>query len=114
MEKKTKSPPDGGRSKAKLSTKRERTARISDEDWEDIRRAAKAVGKSAGDYFVDLHRRKGVATEISPSEAAMRSALALLMTQLTRAIVQQDGLPDNSFEVLLELQHLMQRIIETK
>ena len=42
------------------------------------------------------------------------SALALLMIKLTRAIVQQDGLPDNSFEVLLELQHLMQRIIETK
>lgn len=114
MAKETRSPHGNGPNKAKLPMKRERTVRISDEDWEDIRRAAKAVGKSAGDFFVDLHRRKGVAKEISPSEAAMRSALALLMTQLTRAIVQQDGLPDNSFEVLLELQRLMQRIIETK
>ena len=109
-----KSPPGEGPSKAKLPVKRERTARISDKDWEDIRRAAKAIGISAGDYFVDLHRRKGVASEISPPEAAMRSALALHMTQLTRAIVQQDGLPDNIFEALLEIQHLMQRIIQTK
>lgn len=44
----------------------------------------------------------------------MKSALALHMTQLTRAIMQQEALSDDIFEALLEIQHLMQRIIETK
>jgi hypothetical protein len=114
MNKPGKAPPKNGSSKAGSAKKQERTARISDEDWEDIRRAAKAFALSAGDYFVALHRRKGSVMEISPSDAVMRSALALLMTQLTRAIVQQEALSDDIFEALLEIQHLMQRIIETK
>ncbi|MFN3279609.1 MAG: hypothetical protein ACK41Y_14605 [Paracoccus hibiscisoli] len=114
MKKTGKAPPKNGSAKEESAKKKERTARLSDEDWEDIRRAAKAVGKSAGDYFVDLHRQKGITTKISPSDAVTRSALALLMTQLTRAIVQQEALSDDTFEALLEIQHLMQRIIETK
>jgi hypothetical protein len=114
MKKTGKALPKNSSAKKESAKKKERTARISDEDWEDIRRSAKAVGKSAGDYFVDLHRQKGVTTKISPSDAVTRSALALHMTQLTRAIMQQDALSDDIFEELLELHNLMQRIIETK
>ncbi|RJK96640.1 hypothetical protein D3P06_17390 [Paracoccus aestuarii] len=114
MKEKGKAPSKNGSSKVESAKKRERTARISDEDWEDIRRAAKAVGKSAGDYFVDLHRQKGVTPKISPSVAVTKSALALHMTQLTRAIMQQEALSDDIFEELLALHILMQRIIETK
>lgn len=100
--------------KAESKEKKERAARISDEDWKDIRRAAKAVGKSAGDYIVDLHRRKGTAKETSPSDVAMKFALEMRMTQLTRAIMQQEALSDDIFEELLALHNLMQRIIESK
>ncbi|SCY46794.1 hypothetical protein [Paracoccus tibetensis] len=114
MKKTRKASPKIGASKEESARKRERTARISDEDWEEIRRAAKAVGKSAGDYFVELHRQRGITPDISPADAAARSALALHMTQLTRAIMQQEALSDDIFEELLELHNLMQRIIETK
>lgn len=114
MKKPGKDPQKKSSIKAESERKKERTARISDEDWEDIRRAAKAVGKSAGDYFVDLHRQRGVTPDISPANAATRSALALHMTQLTRAIMQQEAVSDDIFEELLKIHHLMQRIIETK
>jgi hypothetical protein len=114
MKKKHKLPPSSSSCTTESARKKERSARISDKDWEDIRHAAKALALSAGDYFVDLHRQKGTAKGTSPSDAAMRSALALHMTQLTRAIMQQEALSDDIFEALLEIQHLMQRIIETK
>lgn len=114
MKKTGKAPQKNGYIKAESAKKQERTARISDEDWEDIRRAAKAVGKPAGDYIVDLHRRKGTAKETSPSDVAMKCALEMRMTQLTRAIMQQEAVSDDIFEELLKIHHLMQRIIETK
>lgn len=114
MKKPGKAPQKNGSVKEESARKKERTARISDEDWKDIRRAAKAVGKSAGDYFVVLHRQKGVTPKISPSDAVTKSALALHMTQLTRAIMQQEALSDDIFEELLALHNLMQRIIESK